>query len=131
MSGSNLIELVIAVIILLGTIFGFLSSIGFIRLPDVYNRAHALAKSSTLGVLFVLLGTFLFFLFAEGYFSIKLFLGIFFVFLTSPVSTHAICRSAYHSKVELAKESVQDDLQEAMEEYTRKHNDVVAGHFVE
>ena len=76
MSGSNLIELISALIILTGTIFGFLSSIGYIRLPDVYNRAHALAKSSTLGM-FVLLGTFLFFLFAEGYFSIKLFLGIF------------------------------------------------------
>ena len=123
MNGSSLIELSIAVIILLGTILGFLSSIGFIRLPDVYNRSHALAKSSTLGVLFVLLGTFLYFLFVEKYFSIKLFLGIFFVFLTSPVSTHVICRSAYHSKVELAKESVQDDLQEAIEGYTRKqHN---------
>ncbi|NLV17767.1 MAG: Na+/H+ antiporter subunit G [Syntrophomonadaceae bacterium] len=115
MNGSNLIELAIALIILTGTIFGFLSSIGFIRLPDVYNRAHALSKSSTLGVLFVLLGTFLFFLFEEGYFSIKLFLGIFFVFLTSPVATHVICRSAYCSGVEMAEESVQDDLREIME----------------
>lgn len=129
MNGSNLIELGIAVIILLGTILGFLSSIGFIRLPDVYNRAHAFAKSSTLGVLFVLLGAFLFFLFAEGYFSIKLFLGIFFVFLTSPVSTHAICRAAYYSKVGLAKESVQDDLKEAIEGYTQKHSNAVARDF--
>ncbi|NLJ76357.1 MAG: Na+/H+ antiporter subunit G [Peptococcaceae bacterium] len=119
MNGNNPIELSIAVVILMGTIFGFLGSIGFIRLPDVYNRAHALAKSSTLGVLFVLVGTFLFFLF-EGHFSIKLFLGIFFVFLTSPVSTHLICRSAYHSHVELAKESVRDDLREALEKDTKK-----------
>jgi multicomponent Na+:H+ antiporter subunit G len=112
LSGSNLIELISALIILTGTIFSFLSSIGYIRLPDIYNRAHALAKSSTLGVLFVLLGTFLFFLFAEGYFSIKLFLGIFFVFLTSPVSTHVICRSAYHSGVEMAEGSVQDELKQ-------------------
>lgn len=109
-----MIELGIAIIILIGTIFGFLSSIGFIRLPDIYNRAHALSKSSTLSVLFVLLGTFLFFVIVEGHFNIKLFLGIFFVFLTSPVSTHVICRSAYRSNVELAKESVQDDLKEAI-----------------
>ena len=107
MSGGNLIELSIAIIILIGTVFGFLGAIGFLRLPDVYNRAHALSKSATLGVLFVLLGTFLFFLFAENYFSIKLFLGIFFVFLTSPVSSHVICR---------AKESVRDDLQEVLDE---------------
>lgn len=114
MSGSSLIELSIAIIIFIGTVVGFLGAIGFLRLPDVYNRAHALAKSATLGVLFVLLGTFLFFLFAEGYFSIKLFLGIFFVFLTSPVSSHVICRAAYRSKLALAKESVRDDLQEAL-----------------
>jgi multicomponent Na+:H+ antiporter subunit G len=116
---SNLIELCIAIIILIGTIFGFLSAIGFMRLPDVYNRAHALSKSSTLGILFVLLGTFLFFLFVEGYFSIKLFLGIFFVFLTSPVSSHVICRAAYRSNVVLAPGSVQDDLKEVIEKHTR------------
>ncbi|WP_018306371.1 monovalent cation/H(+) antiporter subunit G [Desulfitobacterium hafniense] len=115
LNGSTLIELGIGIIILMGTIFGFLSAIGFIRLPDVYNRAHALAKSSTLGVLFVLLGTFLFFLFVEDYFSIKLFLGIFFVFLTSPVSSHVICRSAYRAQVPLAKASVRDDLKEVLE----------------
>jgi multicomponent Na+:H+ antiporter subunit G len=114
LSGSNLIELGIAVIIFIGTFFGSLSAIGFIRLPDVYNRAHALAKSATLGVLFVLLGTFLFFLFVERYFSIKLFLGIFFVFLTNPVTSHVICRSAYRSGVELAEVSVKDDLKEAL-----------------
>ncbi|NLM21074.1 MAG: Na+/H+ antiporter subunit G [Peptococcaceae bacterium] len=110
MSANNLIELGIAIIILIGTVFGFLSAIGFIRLPDVYNRAHALSKSSTLGVLFVLLGTFLFFIFAEGYFSIKLFLGIFFVFLTAPVSSHVTLRAAYRSKVPMAEISVRDDL---------------------
>lgn len=112
MTGIALIELLIAIVILIGTIFIFLSAIGFIRLPDVYNRAHALSKSSTLGVLFVLLGTFLFFLFIENYFSIKLFLGIFFVFLTTPVSAHVICRSAYRANVPLASISVQDDLKD-------------------
>jgi multicomponent Na+:H+ antiporter subunit G len=114
LSGSTLIELSVAIVILIGTIFIFISAIGFIRLPDIYNRAHALSKSSTLGVLFVLLGTFLFFLFMEGYFSIKIFLGIFFVFLTSPVSNHLILRAAYRDHVPLADVSVQDDLKEAI-----------------
>ena len=114
MNTGNLIELGIVMLILIGTVFSSISAIGFIRLPDVYNRAHALAKSSTLGVLFVLLGTFLIFLFVEGYFSIKLFLGIFFVFLTSPVSVHMVCRAAYRSKVPLAEISVRDDLKEVV-----------------
>jgi multicomponent Na+:H+ antiporter subunit G len=107
----NQIELIAVVLILVGTIFSFLSAIGLIRLPDLYTRSHALSKGSTMGVLFILVGTFVFFI-MEGYFSIRLFLGIFFVFLTAPVAAHVIVRAAYRSNVPLAKESVQDDLKE-------------------
>jgi multicomponent Na+:H+ antiporter subunit G len=105
------IELFAVILMLIGTIFSFLSAIGLIRLPDVYTRSHSLSKGSTMGVLFILVGTFVFFI-MEGYFSIRLFLGIFFVFLTAPVAAHVIIRAAYRSKVALAKESVQDDLKE-------------------
>ncbi|MDF2855029.1 MAG: Na+/H+ antiporter subunit [Neobacillus sp.] len=114
LSANSPSELIPVILILIGTIFSFLSAVGLIRLPDVYTRSHALSKGSTMGVLFTLVGTFIFFLF-EGYFSIKLFLGIFFVFLTAPVAAHVIVRAAYRSKVELAKESIQDDLKGAME----------------
>lgn len=103
-------EGIVALTILLGAVFSLITAIGLIRLPDVYTRAHAASKSSTLGVLFVLLGTFLFFLIEEQYFSTKLLLGILFVFITAPVSAHMICRCAYRSKVELAKTSARDDL---------------------
>ncbi|MEC2075553.1 monovalent cation/H(+) antiporter subunit G [Metabacillus fastidiosus] len=108
-------ELIAVLLILIGTIFSFFSAIGLIRLPDVYTRSHAASKSSTMGVLFILVGTFFFFMMEEGYFSIRLFLGIFFVFLTAPVAAHVIVRAAYRSKVGLAKESVQDDLKKIME----------------
>jgi multicomponent Na+:H+ antiporter subunit G len=107
-------ETIAAVLILIGTIFTFLSAVGLIRFPDVYTRSHAASKSSTLGVLCTLLGTFLYFLITNEYFSIRLILGIFFVFLTAPVSAHVICRAAYRSNVELAKESIQDDLKKAL-----------------
>lgn len=115
-------ELLPVVLIFIGTIFCFLSAIGLIRLPDVYTRSHALSKGSTMGVLFTLIGTFVFFLLEEDYFSIKLFLGIFFVFLTAPLSAHVITRAAYRSNVELAKESIQDDLKEIMIHIKEKPN---------
>lgn len=115
MNGTIPSEFLPVLLILIGSLFSALSAIGLIRLPDVYTRSHAASKSTTLGVLFTLVGTFFFFLIEEGYFSIRLFLGIFFVFLTAPVAAHVIVRSAYRSKVELAKESVQDDLKEVME----------------
>lgn len=103
-------EIIAAVLILIGTFFSFLSAIGILRLPDVYTRTHAASKSSTLGVVCILTGTFLFFLITDHYFSIRLLLGIFFVFLTAPVSAHMISRSAHRANVPLAETSVQDDL---------------------
>lgn len=114
MSLSVTSEIVAGVLILIGSIFSFLSAIGLIRLPDVYTRSHAASKSSTIGVLFTLVGTLVFFVIHEGIFSIRLLLVIFFVFLTAPVSAHLICRSAYRSDVPLAKSSVKDELKEVL-----------------
>ena len=108
----TVIEAIVAIFILIGTFFSFLSAIGLLRLPDVYTRSHAASKSTTLGVLCTLFGTFLYFLVSDSYISIRLILGIFFVFLTAPVSAHMISRSAYRSNVKLADVSVQDDLKE-------------------
>ncbi len=109
------IEVVAVFLILVGTIFSLLSAIGLVRLPDIYTRSHSASKSSTVGVLFTLIGAFLFFI-MEGVFSIRLFLGIFFVFLTAPVASHVIVRAAYRSKVEMCDETVQDELKDLLEQ---------------
>lgn len=103
-------EVITGLFILFGTIVSLISSIGLVRLPDVYTRSHAASKSSTLGVLSILIGTLFYFLFLEGYFSIRLILGIFFVFLTAPVAGHVICRAAYRANVPLSESSVEDEL---------------------
>ncbi|MFO1442497.1 monovalent cation/H(+) antiporter subunit G [Bacillus sp. Bva_UNVM-123] len=116
MNENVYIEWLVAALIFLGIVFSFLSAVGLIRLPDVYTRAHAVSKSANLGVLCILFGTFLYFLLTDGYFSIRLLLGIFFVFLTSPVVAHLLNRAAYRSNVPLAEESIQDDLHEYLHE---------------
>lgn len=90
------------------------SAIGLIRFQDVYTRSHAATKSSTLGVLLTLTGALIYILVADGYFSVRLVLGIIFVFLTAPISGHLITRAAYRSKVKLADISIQDDLKEVI-----------------
>lgn len=112
LSEIGLSEIIVASLIFIGTVFSFLSGVGLIRFPDVYTRAHAASKSASLGVLCTLFGVFLYFLIKDGYISIRLILGILFVFLTSPVVAHLINRSAYRSNVALTEESVQDDLKE-------------------
>jgi len=112
---NGMIEWIVIILVLLGTGLSLLSSFGLIRLPDVYNRAHATTKSATLGILSILLGAFIYFVSSHGVSSIRLLLGIVFVFLTAPVAGHLIIRSAHRSGVPLASISVQDDLKELLD----------------
>ncbi|MEC0169297.1 monovalent cation/H(+) antiporter subunit G [Paenibacillus graminis] len=120
----NLIgELLIAILVLLGALLCGLGAFGLVRLPDVYLRSHAATKSATLGVLCVLAGAFLFFFFYIEVVSIKLLLGIVFVFITSPVAGHLNGRAAYRSGVPLWKGSVQDDLKPMLKKRETKQTD--------
>ena len=73
-----IVEYIAATLILIGSIIGFISAIGILKFPDVYTRAHAATKSSTLAVLLTLSGAFIYFWLTEGYFSVRLILGIVF-----------------------------------------------------
>jgi monovalent cation/proton antiporter, MnhG/PhaG subunit len=122
LSAKETIEIVVVVMVLAGTLLSLLSSLGFIRLPDVYTRSHAATKSITLGILFILLGTFIYFMFVHDQVSVRLLLGIIFVFLTAPVTGHLIARSAYRFGVKLSDSSVQDDLASDLERAKKQEN---------
>lgn len=114
MSGSQISEWMGAVIILLASIMGLVSALGLIRMPDVYTRSHSATKSSTLAVMLALLGAFIYFWAHEGIISVRLLLGIVFVFMTAPVAGHLICRAAYRSGVPLSKQSDEDALKDVI-----------------
>ncbi len=103
-------EVIGMVFILLGIMFDFFGVLGLVRLPDVYNRLQAATKCVTFGSAGILFGVFI----IQGFnnFGFKVLIGIVFIFLTSPVSAHAISRAAHRSKIPLAKESVVDQYQE-------------------
>lgn len=105
-----------ALLILIGSIISVISAFGIIRFPDVYSRAHAATKSSTLAVLLTLVGAFLYFLLTDGTISVRLILGIVFVFITSPTAGHLIIRAAYKSKVKMTETTLVDELKEVYDE---------------
>ena len=107
---GEIVEWVAVLLILLGAIVSVISAFGLIRLPDVYTRSHAATKSATLSVLACLIGAFIYFWSNDGFVSIRLVLGIIFVFLTAPVAGHLVCRAAYRSRVPLAEGSGEDAL---------------------
>lgn len=107
-----IVEIIVSVLLLLGGLLSFLGSVGILRFPDVYGRLHAATKSATLGVIGILLGTFLYFLIIHNLFVGKVLLGIIFVFLTAPLGAFMISRSAYNTGVPLSDQTRQDDLKE-------------------
>lgn len=108
-------EVLIGLLVILGALLSALSAFGLVRLPDVYLRSHAATKSTTLGVICILLGAFLYIWIYMDHISIKLLLGIIFVFITAPVAGHLNGRAAYRSGVPLWEGSTRDDLKDATE----------------
>lgn len=86
---------IIAVFFLLTGLFFFLGgAVGIIRMPDFYSRLHPAGKLDTLGIFSMVTGLAVFnlhhFSFAALLLSAKMFLIVFFVFLSSPTATHSI-----------------------------------------
>ncbi len=87
------IDLITALLLLLGAVMALIGSIGLARLPDIFTRLHGPAKATTLGVGSILLGSILFFSARQGL-SLHEVLVTLFLFLTAPVSAHLIARAA-------------------------------------
>lgn len=114
-----LIEIVISIFLILGALLNVLGTFGILRLPDVYGRMHAATKSSTLGVICIMLAAFIFFI-SEGHVVLKILLTILFIFLTAPVVGLIVSRSAYNTNVKLWEKSVRDDLGEDIKKLKEK-----------
>lgn len=98
-------EILTCVLLVIGTAFIVLSSVGLVRLPDLYTRMHAPTKAATLGMGFVLLAALVFFLVAHKTTTIREVLAIVFIFLTAPISAHVLCKSGRVRKVPFHKDT--------------------------
>jgi multicomponent Na+:H+ antiporter subunit G len=107
-----LINILIAVPLIVGVVFTLVTAIGLNRFPDPYTRAHAASKSSTVGVLGILVSVFLHFWLIEDHFNPRILLGILFLFITAPVGAHMMGRAAYFSGVKPSELTVKDELGE-------------------
>jgi multicomponent K+:H+ antiporter subunit G len=90
---ATLVDWLSAALLLLGSGFALLGSIGLARLPDIYTRLHGPTKATTLGIGGILLGSMLFFSLRQGLSLHELLISVF-LFMTAPVSAHLIARAA-------------------------------------
>jgi multicomponent Na+:H+ antiporter subunit G len=87
-------DIIGSILITIGTIFYFISSIGILRMPDLLNRLQAGTKASTLGVLSIMIGVG----FINPTWFPKLILLSLFILLTNPVGSHYIAKIGYLNK---------------------------------
>ena len=90
----DIMGVVSAILLLVGSVFALIGSIGIVRMPDVFTRLHAAGVTDTLGAAGVLLGLAL-----KAGFSlllVKLLLMLAFLLLLNPTACHALARAALH-----------------------------------
>ena len=98
-----LAELVVSLLILAGSFFLFVGSLGLARLPSLMQRLHAPTKAATLGAGGLLLASALYFWLVRGYPSYhELLIGVF-LFMSAPITAHMLAKvNLLHRKRESA-----------------------------
>ncbi len=71
-------------------------TVGILRFPDVFTRAHSAAKCDTLGAVLTL--TSLIIYNGMNFVSLKLVLIIVFIWITNPTATHLIAKAVLVSQ---------------------------------
>ena len=104
------LELLAAVMMVLGTFLTVVACVGLLRFQDVYCRMHAAGKAGTLGVSLLILAPMLYFVSSEAWVFVRGAFAIYFQFLTTPAATHILARASYVSDYALHERTAVDDL---------------------
>lgn len=107
-------DIVVGILMLIGSGFMCIASLGLIRMPDLIMRMHAATKAGTIGAGFLLLAM------AVHFGSVQVITtciaAIFFLIATAPVAAHLIARAGYFEEVELWDQTATDEVMQAYEE---------------
>ncbi|NQD96056.1 Na+/H+ antiporter subunit G [Pseudomonas sp. CrR25] len=95
------IEALVALSLLLGSLFALIGAIGLYRLPDFFMRLHGPTKSTTLGVGGMVIASLIYFGAQGAGISLHELLITLFLFITAPVSAHMLAKAALQQKVRL------------------------------
>lgn len=93
---ATVLDLIGAVLIVVGILLCLIAAIGLIRLPDVLSRMHAATKPQTLGLLVLLTGLGMS-LRDWRLVGLLIVIGVL-QLLTAPISAHLVARTAYRTR---------------------------------
>jgi len=96
---SPWLQWVVAILLLTGSLFALVGSIGLWKLPDFFMRLHGPTKATTLGVGALVIGSMLFFSAQREGISFHEVLITAFLFLTAPVSANLLAKAAMQQRL--------------------------------
>jgi multicomponent Na+:H+ antiporter subunit G len=102
-------DVVVMLLLMTGSLFGLLSAVGVVRMPDVFTRMHAMAKSTPFGLGALLLAAAI--VWEDIFVASKCLAALALLFATLPVAAQIIGRAAVHAGVELSERTVLNDLE--------------------
>ncbi len=105
---TTVLEIIAGISVLLGSLLFFITSIGLLKMPDLYMRISVTTISVTFGLGLTMIGTAIYFNELAVY--ARAILVVIFVFMTSPVGSHMIGRSGYLDGSKLWEKSKADHL---------------------
>jgi multicomponent Na+:H+ antiporter subunit G len=100
-------DIIVLVLLIGGYFFLAAGVIGLIRLPDVYNRIHAMGKCDTLGSGLVLLAMILLIPGTSNIIKILIIVGL--ISVVNPVMSHLIMKTAYERGTPMVKGTITVD----------------------
>jgi multicomponent Na+:H+ antiporter subunit G len=94
-----MMRIIISAFLLVSGLFFFVvGTIGILRFPDIYTRAHSSAKCDTLGTILTLSGLCVYN--GINFITFKILLIVGFIWITSPTATHIITKAHYEKERE-------------------------------
>lgn len=92
------LQVVIALLLVVGGTFSLVGAIGLVRFRDFFMRLHAPTKASTLGVGGVLVAS-MFWHWGHGTWALRELLITLFLFVTAPISANLLAQAALHLRL--------------------------------
>ncbi len=89
-------DIVVGALLVIGTFFMVVASIGIMRMPDVFLRLSATTKAATLGLLCMLGAAAIFF--GDTAIALRTLAIALFLIFTTPIAAHMIGRAASSDK---------------------------------
>ena len=103
-------EIIVASLLIIGSLFMLIAAIGIVRFPDLFTRMHAATKGTSFGVVLMLIAVAVYF--GNVKVILEVILVISFIYLTAPIACHMIARAAYFLDIPMWEGTVVDELRD-------------------